>query len=342
MDSLYERSKVCQRSISTQFPCRDELITKLFVDLNLGQTENVALPSSIYVYGDSGTGKSSVISAFISAIPSKTIHIDCVECYTSKILFETVVNQLFDHRLNAANNYTSYARCDSARDFVAALRKLNSKVSYVIVLDDAQRLRDLEANVLTVFLRLRETTTLNVCCLFVASLPLEKLYPTGGFPLPIVVHWPNYTQKEILLILLRKFQPYKRDLIAFYVDDDLRISFQEGRRRDDIIKALPIAFFQSFLNLCLQTFFQRCRDLKQLHLLSRDCFKKYCEPIIVGRIDCTDVGALYKHVAGDLKAAVNTIYMKIDQNNSLVSFSGRFSGVLCLYCNEFTEFGNEH
>lgn len=328
MESLITRSKDCQRFISMQFPCREELVTKLFVDLNLGQTSNVALPASIYVYGDNGTGKSSVISAFIHRIPSKTIYIDCVECYTSKIMYETVLNQLFDHHLTADNNYASYAKCDSARDFVEALRKLDTKVPYVIVLDDAQRLRDLEANVLTVFLRLSESTMLNVCCLFVASLPFEKLYPTGSFPLPIVMHWPNYTQREILKIILGKFEQYKRDLYTIYVNE--QIDFQEARRRDDIIKSLQIPFFESFLNLFLNALFRTCRDLKELCLLSRDCFKEYCQPVICGTTDCNDVGALYKHVAGALKAAINKIYMKIDQNSCLVSLRGVFLGI-CVY-----------
>lgn len=340
MDSLIARSKDCQRSISLKYPFRDELITKLFVELNLGQAGNVALPY-IYVYGDNGTGKSSVISALMHHIPSKTIHIDCVECYTSKIIFETVLNGLFDHHLTAANNYASYAKCDNAREFVEALRKLDTTVSYVIVLDDAQRLRDLEANVFTVFLRLRETTTLNICCLFVAALPLEKLYPTVGIPLPMVVHWPNYTQKEILKILLGKFKQYKGDLSAIYVAD-ANITFQEGRRREDIINGLQIAFFENYLNLFLKSCFQRCRDLKQLHVLSRDCFKKYCEPIIDGTTEYTDVVALYNHISGALRAAVNTTCMKIEQTNCLVSLRGVFLCILLMLWlfNEITEFWN--
>lgn len=330
MNLLLSRSKDCQRSISIRFPCRDELITKLFVELNLGQQANIALPASIYVYGDKGTGKTSVISAFINHIPSIAIHIDCVECYTSKIIYETVLNQLFDHHLSAKNNYAPYAKCDSARDFVDALWELDTTVSYVIVLDDAQRLRDLEANVLTVFMRLRETTMLNVCCLFVASLPFEKLYPTGSFPMPYLVHWPNYTQQEIHKILLGKFDQYRNDLVATYIDGDHKINFQEGRRRDILINGLQIKFLDNFLNVILNALFRNCRDLKELRLVSRDCFKKYFEPVIKAGIECNNVAALYKHISGTLKEANKTIYMKIDQKSCLVSFERSLPGYLCL------------
>lgn len=319
MEAFLTAAKQCDANISKMFPCRSEIINQLFVGLNLGQCTATALPGSIFIYGDRGTGKTSIIRQLLRHLPQhRSAIIDCVECYTSKIIYETVVNELFDHQLTAENNYSSYARCENARDFVSAIGRLpasSSSTAYIIVFDDAHRLRDLEANVLNVFLRLRETTQLNITCLFLATLPFEKLYPTGSFPMPICVHWPNYTQKETYRILISKFPQYKAALLqAHFVDEQATDDDQRRRRRTEIIDSLKIDFFENYLNLFLNTFFRTCRDLNELRLVSRDCFERYCAPVLEGQTDVNDVRALYKNVAAVLKTAVSTIYRKIDRN----------------------------
>lgn len=320
MEAFIAAAKLCDASVSKLYPCRSEIINQLFIGLNLGQCTTTALPGSIYIYGDSGTGKTTIIRQFLRHIEHRSVIIDCVECYTSKIIYETVLNQLFDHQLTADNNYSSYARCDNARDFVSAIHRLPSTDSaYIIVFDDAHRLRDLEANVLTVFLRLRESTALNICCLFLSALPFEKLYPIGSFPMPLCVHWPNYSQKETFQILISKFAQYKAALQSHFCDHSpLAIGDEERARRFSIISALPVDFFENYLNLFLNTFFRTCRDLNELRLVSRDCFERYCAPVLEGQTDVNDVRALYKNIAAVLKMAVSTIYRKIDRN--LVSF----------------------
>lgn len=311
--NLQYRTKECIQLISQKYPCRSELITKLFVQHNLGYDVRTSLPASLYVFGSQGTGKSSVITMLLKMVPHKTVLIDCVECYTSKIIFETVLNELFDHKLKESTNYASYAKCDNARDFIEALKNLDTQKSYVIFFDDAQRLRDMDANVLSVFLRLRELTNLNVCCLFASILPFEKLYPVGSFPMPITLYWPNYSYSEIQTILLSKFELFKRMLIKHFVVAPNQTEIV-SLRRIDIINSLAIDFFDNFLNLFLKTFFRTCRDLNELTLSSRDCFLKYCEPVLTGSIEPNDIRMLYKNIASTLKSSVNTIYKRIDQN----------------------------
>lgn len=314
MDDFQFRAKECIEIVSCDYPCRADIIRRLYVDLNLGAREpQTALPPSIFIYGDHGTGKTAVLSEFLLQVPHKTVTIDCVECYTSKIIYETVLNQLFDHSLAPENNYSSYKKCDNARDFVDALNDLPASRSYVIRFDDAQRMRDMEANVLSIFLRLRECTALNLCCVFVSTLPLEKLFPVGSFPMPVVVHWPNYTQKEVLSILVGTYPAFSKRLYDHYVHSKKPAKeLAEKNRRTDIIDGLERSFYENFFNLFLNTFYRTCRDLNELRIISQDCFTKYCAPIMESGVDPNDVRQLYKHIASTLKATVNTIYRRVD------------------------------
>lgn len=313
MEDFQFRTKECIEIVSCTYPCRSDIIRRLYVDLNLGSRgQHTALPPSIFIFGDHGTGKTAVLTEFMSQLHHKSLTIDCVECYTSKIIFETVLNQLFDHSLEPDDHYSSYKKCDNGRDFVDALNELSPDRSYVIRFDDAQRMRDVEANVLSIFLRLRELTSLNICCMFVSTLPFEKLFPVGSFPMPIIVHWPNYTQKEVLSILVGTYPAFSKRLYDHYVHSKSKKELTEKMRRADIIDGLERSFYENFFNLFLNTFFRTCRDLNELRIISQDCFIKYCEPIMESGVDVNDVRSLYKHIASTLKATVNTIYRRVD------------------------------
>lgn len=318
LNSLLSRTKECTELVSQKYPCRSELITKLFVQLNLGHEHPTSLPDSIYIFGDRGSGKSSVLSMLLRMLPHKIISIDCVECYTSKIIFETILNKLFDHKLEASKNYASYAKCENARDFIEALKNLRTDKSYVMFFDDAHRLRDMEAPVLSVLLRLRELTNLNICSVLASTLPFEKLYPIGSFPMPITIHWPNYSYSEIQSILLSKCELYRRMLIKHFVESGDMLEERKLLQRLSIINSLTIDFFENFFNLFLKTCYRTCRDLSELTLSSQYCFLKYCEPVLNDEINANDIRMLYKNITGTLKASVNTIYKRIDQNICLV------------------------
>lgn len=116
------RTRECIEIVSCDYPARSELIRRLYVDLNLGREHPFALPAAVYIHGDHGTGKTAVLGALLDQLPHRSVTVDCVECFTPKILYETLLNELFEHRLSAATQFASYARCDNARDFVDALQ----------------------------------------------------------------------------------------------------------------------------------------------------------------------------------------------------------------------------
>lgn len=282
------RTRECIEIIACDYPCRADLIRRLYVDHNLGRAHPVALPAAIYVYGDHGTGKTAVLGALLGQLQQPPVQhhcctVDAVECFTPRHLYESCLAALPvppPPSSSAASPPETggpfgnlQRRCDSGRDFVDALRTLPADRAYVLRIDDAHRLRDLDAGVLAVLLRLRELSGRNVCCVLVGTLPFEKLLPVGSFPAPVLMHWRNYAQRDVLEILLANYPVYSKRLQERFVHaaaaaTTTTIEAAEKQRRADVIDGLERGFYESFLALFLSTFFRTCRDLNELRLVS--------------------------------------------------------------------------
>ena len=314
MDSLSSAKKQCIDFVASKYLCRNETIGKLYSYFGLSN-----LPSSLFLFGDIGTGKTTILTEFLKFLPIKSVNIDCIECYTSKIVYETILNQLFDHELVAKSNYAPFAKCENVRIFLEALvhNYTNDEDPFIILFDNAERLRDMDANVLELFLRLQEMTVLNVCCIFVSTIPMEKMYPKESFPIPFTIYWPKYTKQEILQILMSKYPHYK-EVIASKIRKNASLDENSKAIRIRILENLDLQFFENYLNIFLNTFFRTCRDLKELLYVSRDCFEKYCEPILDRTVEPNDARKLYNNIINSLKSALVTIYKRFDQNSCLV------------------------
>lgn len=44
--------------------------------------------------------------------------VNCVECFTARLLFEQILNQLYNHCPGPENEFSSYERCDTFNEFV--------------------------------------------------------------------------------------------------------------------------------------------------------------------------------------------------------------------------------
>lgn len=298
-------NKVCSRLL-----CREPIVTKLY-EL-IGNSEE-ALPNAIYFYGHTGTGKTNIINTYFKVCKKfNYIHINCVECYTSKILYETIINKFYNHKICYENNFTSYSKCENLSEFIILLRKLDIIKSYIICLDNAEKLRDMDFNILPSFLRLQEFTNLNICTILISQLPFEKFYTTTGFSEIHLLHCPQYTKSEIHKILLKNF-----DNVKEYVKSRLLQKYQdpdEILHKVTIIENLNNDVYDNYLNIFLNMFYRVCRDLPELRVISKDYFEIYCEPIINETIDCNDVSKLWRNISKPLRTALSGIYMRIDQD----------------------------
>lgn len=113
-----------------------------------------------------------------------TVH--CVECLSARFLYESVLSQLGVE-----------VHCDNANDFVHHLQNDNHGQATFIILDKAERLRDLNDGTLYLtLLKLQEFSRLNICVILVAEIPFEKFRHCTGSSEPITVFFPQYSKGE--------------------------------------------------------------------------------------------------------------------------------------------------
>ncbi|XP_030376835.1 origin recognition complex subunit 5 [Scaptodrosophila lebanonensis] len=291
-------------ALEPQFPCRETTI-KTLGEL-IGNCEE-AYPAAIYLFGHTGTGKSALTKAFLQQCRKqqkvRVAQLNAIECYTTKILLENVLDALAPQGAEETAK-----RADNMLEFVNELRRWHDQEnnsSYLIAVDNAERLRDMDANVLPVLLRLQQLTSLNLCVLLVSQLPFEKYYNKTGLSEIITLHMAQYNKAETLRILSADFVHVQRQLLAGLSGNE------KGLRKCE--QAMTPEFYSNYLSLFLSVFYKACRDVPELKLTARKCFSIYIEPVLAGTIEATDVSRLWRHIAGPLRAALTQIYMRFDK-----------------------------
>lgn len=307
-----------KRSLVKKFPCRENIINTLNELLN---DPEETFPPSIYAFGLSGTGKTAILTKFLKHTKSKTVILDCIECYSSKILYESILNKFHSHHLRKEHNYAPYLKCETLKDFIGDLQQSRTDKdhdsSYIICLDNAERVRDMDANILPAFMRLPELTGLNICCILVSQLPFEKYYTKMGLPEVITIYFPQYSKNEVQKILTDDFEKVRDRLLKRLKNDppiQLSVDIEKAL---DTVSNLSSEFYGNFLNVFLSVFYKACRDLPELKVVSTDCFDVYVEPVVNGTIDKNDVSRLWRHITNPLKTALSQVYMRMDQSDEL-------------------------
>uniref|UniRef100_A0A1Q3EWP7 Origin recognition complex subunit 5 n=1 Tax=Culex tarsalis TaxID=7177 RepID=A0A1Q3EWP7_CULTA len=301
--------------ISEKYPCRKGLIQKLYQLFGDGDP----FPPAVYLYGHTSTGKSSILQAFLPLLEATTKHaiLNAIECYTNKILFETILNRLEGHVPCAANGYRSLTSVDCMKDFVAQLQRLPADRNYILVVENAERVRDMDHNVLPILLRLPEVSGLNICTVLVSDLPFEKYFIKTGLSPVVKLFVAEYSKKDILVILMNDFE-LVRDQLRMELESNknaANLSEEELDKRLKILSMLTPDFYENYLNIFLNVFFKVCRDLKELQLVALECFHKYCEPVLDGTIPPDDVTRLWRNISKTMKLALGTIYMRMGNVN---------------------------
>ncbi|EDS36559.1 origin recognition complex subunit [Culex quinquefasciatus] len=148
---------------------------------------------------------------------------------------KSILNRLTGHVPCAANGYASLASVDSMKDFVAQLARLSPSRSYIVVLENAERVHDMDHNVLPMLLRLPEVTGLNVTRLA-----------------PVVA---EYSKKDILVILMNDFEAVREQLrIQFEFYKHANFSEEEIDKRLKIVcrdlKELQLVALECFHKYC--------------------------------------------------------------------------------------------
>lgn len=292
MDSIVNKLKI-------SFPGRKYQIQQL---CNLFGYKNETFVDCVYIYGPSSTGKSSIVTSVLDNLGIQHVRINLIECYSPKILFESILNQLSGHKVDSFKGLP-YAKCDNIMDFIFNLKKCASEVDLnntVIVLDKAERLRNMEYNLLPSFLKFQEISQLPISVILVSEIMFEKYYSKFVVDEPIKVYFPQYTQDELLEILCLDHENVK-DATHDHFGETFEISNE---------------FYENYLNIFLSVFYRSCRDLSELRYMSKLNFLKYCEPIAKGQYKFDDSMALWRNISPILKASLEVLYLRISSVTS--------------------------
>lgn len=261
--------------ISAQLPCRRRQLELL--QALLGRRCSLAVPS-LFIYGHTATGKSSTLKHLIPELKHKLVCVNCVECYSSRLLFETILLKLRGREV--------YERCDSLSDFVRSLRLIVDEMcpdgeAVYILLENSERLRDSDANLLPGLLRLQELSQTNVGVILESEIVLEKFRSGTGFREPYIIHFPDYTKDELVEIMTL-----------------------------DIPNGCPVDAYSGFVRLLLDIFHLVCNNLSELRYLASINFRKYAEPVERGDMKWENTMKLWRNIEPHLKKSLQTVYLR--------------------------------
>lgn len=283
-----------REALGRSFPGRERQLDQL---CNFFGSKDEPYPSCIYAHGGTSTGKTALVKALLETLGINHAFVNLVECYTSKILFETILNKLTGFKVDPAKGQP-FAKCDNMMDFVSCLLRFSEERSLngsVVVLDKSEQLRQMDCNLLAGFLRLRELTGLEISVILVSEIVFERYYARGNVVEPIKIHFPQYSKEELLNILALDYAGAKTAIYNNFKDT---FDFDE-------------AFFMGYLNLFLSVFYRACRDYSELRHMSRINFVEYCRPILKKELKPTDSGALWRRIAPILRPSLEVLYLRV-------------------------------
>lgn len=262
-------------SISKSLPCRVQQIELL--SALLGPKSSPAIPS-LFIYGHTATGKSATLKLLVPRLGHQLLCINCIECYSSRLLFETILIQL--------RNGKAAERCDNMNDFIHLLRlgaseRFPNGECIYILLENSERLRDFDAAVLPGLLRLQELSGANVGVILESEIVWEKFRFGTGFREPYILHFSDYTKDELLELMCL-----------------------------DLPDVCPLEAYKSFLSLLLDIFYHVCHNLNELRYLASVSFRKYAEPVEDGSAKWEDTVKLWRHIEPHLKKSLQTVYLR--------------------------------
>ncbi|KAM4705544.1 origin recognition complex subunit 5 [Rhinophrynus dorsalis] len=279
--SAYPQERISE--LEKRTPCREYQVSTLLAIF--GERGHLSFPS-IFIYGHTGTGKTYVLQTLLTTLELPCSIVNCVESFTPRLLFEQILNQINNHCPGPENEYSSLERCDTFNEFVRLYKKaisihgLKNETIY-IVLDKAELLREMDANLLPGFLRFQELTESNVTVIFLSEIVWETFRPNTGCFEPLTLYFTDYSKAELQRILS---SDYPQDYSA--------------------------EFYASYINILLGVFYTVCRDIKELRHLAALNFPKFCEPVLKGEAKESDSHKLWRNIEPHLKRAMQTVYLR--------------------------------
>ncbi|KAH9617027.1 hypothetical protein KSS87_009191 [Heliosperma pusillum] len=238
----------------SRFPGRNAQISDVLA--HLGPLNSPTLP--LFIYGGASTGKTSIVLEIFRYLKRPFVYSSCRTCYSPRILFESILNQLALHKRDEENCYSSSKKCDKASDFANYVREGlvnvldilkgksakssskkcgsehdSGKMIYLII-DNLELVRewDKSSTILPFLFGLYRTLGLpEVSIIFISKASPDTYYSGSGYIEPIPLYFPGYTERDIREIFLRKEEDRKLIVLKIFLKvtrrvDELSISFR--------------------------------------------------------------------------------------------------------------------
>ncbi|XP_065859633.1 origin of replication complex subunit 5 [Euphorbia lathyris] len=285
----------------SSFPAREVQVYDLL--RLLGPLNSPMLPT--FIYGGASTGKTSVILQIFKYLNRPFVYASCRTCYSPRILFESILNQLLLHRKNALNGYSSSKRCEKPSDFMnllcealmsiindlkGASAKLSSKKltglpngnMLYLIFDNVELIRnwDKSSIMLPFMFNLYDTLKMpEVGLIYISNSSPDTYYSNMGYIEPIPVYFPEYTEDDLRKILIRNQANQK--------------------------------LYSSFLDVVLRPFCRVTRRVDELSTAFSSLYKKYCEPLSdLAQIPTEEMKRrLFSHIQPHIFPSLNEIFL---------------------------------
>ena len=269
----------------------------------VGGPSDWALPF-LYVYGHTGTGKSSVVQETLRGIRANHVFVNCVGVLSARELFDMVLNQLDNNEAASGNagqlddlsaaaseaggSTSAYSAsaysATSVTAFVNILRDRTTKNNATyIVLDGMQYLAGMSNSgssgggggssnggdkngMVAQLARLQEICGRNIGVMIIGQSAWSHASLSAGGLEPLSVFFPTYTQAQMITILLRECPPMPQSL-----------SLPGGLSFASV--------FKSFLKQIYSLYHDVVNDLRQFRYLAQRLFPIYLSPAMLDASD---------------------------------------------------------
>lgn len=243
--------------------------------------EEADLVPPIFVSGNAGTGKTTVVLNTLQRGGHRFTYTSCVECFNVRLLLSNILQQIPEAvavtKSNAAVSLVTFVRA------LSTCALTNDRTLY-IVLDHAEHFQPKEGSnllsgVLPTLLRLSSLTSKNVTCIFLSRLIWPKVR-NWCWQDPVQLHFSVYSKEEMLKIL------------------DLHCTMPALA---DVHRYLVTLLYSIFCNVT--------RDLKEMRKLVQLLFPHVVKLVLEGKISRDDKAKLYQSIDPYVRKVSKHIYL---------------------------------
>lgn len=241
---------------------------------------------TVLVYGGGGAGKRLLVETALADVQPRcrVARIDCAELGGggARLFFESALHQWQPGGEGAR-------RCDNASDFVLRLAAAmdDAPAPRFLVLQSAERLLELDCQLLALATRLAQLAARPVAVLLLSRLSWDKFWAGGGAtPIePFCLPLARYHRSEVAAVLRHRLAEQAPD-------------------------AEHLHLLENFVGLLLAVFGAVVTDVRELLHLGRLGWARYLAPVRSGQVQPCETQRLWRLLEPHLRTALDSVYLR--------------------------------